>query len=104
MNNIAAAIRSCCQPFPAQRKKRHVSLARLLMPLAFGTILGGMATLLTTTNIIASSLLRDNHLAGYGLFDFLPLGSLIILAGLLYMTLVGQRLLPGQDTYSTAAR
>jgi di/tricarboxylate transporter len=55
-----------------------------------------MATLLTTTNIIASSLLRDSHLAGYGLFDFLPLGSLIVLAGLLYMTLIGRRLLPGK--------
>lgn len=95
MNNIAAA--SILLPaVSGAAKKTQVSLARLLMPLAFGTILGGMATLLTTTNIIASSLLRDSHLAGYGLFDFLPLGSLIILAGLLYMTLVGRRLLPGR--------
>ncbi len=76
MNNIAAA--SILLPaVSGAAQKAHVSLARLLMPLAFGTILGGMATLLTTTNIIASSLLRDSHLAGYGLFDFLPLGSLI---------------------------
>ena len=95
MNNIAAA--SILLPaVSGAAHKARVSLARLLMPLAFGTILGGMATLLTTTNIIASSLLRDNHLAGYGLFDFLPLGSLLVLAGLLYMTLVGRRLLPGK--------
>jgi di/tricarboxylate transporter len=93
MNNIAAA--SILLPaVSAAAQKSRVSLARLLMPLAFGTILGGMATLLAATNIIASSLLRDSHLAGYGLFDFLPLGSLLVLAGLLYMTLVGRRLLP----------
>jgi di/tricarboxylate transporter len=93
MNNIAAA--SILLPaVSAAAQKSRVSLARLLMPLAFGTILGGMATLLTTTNIIASSLLRDNYVAGYGLFDFLPLGSVLVLAGLLYMTLVGRRLLP----------
>jgi di/tricarboxylate transporter len=95
MNNIAAA--SILLPaVSGAAHKARVSLARLLMPLAFGTILGGMATLLTTTNIIASSLLRDSHLAGYTLFDFLPLGSLLVLAGLLYMTLVGRRLLPGK--------
>jgi di/tricarboxylate transporter len=58
MNNIAAA----SLPIPvlsgvARRSK--VSLTRLLMPLAFGTIMGGMATLLTTSNVVVSGLLRD---------------------------------------------
>jgi di/tricarboxylate transporter len=95
MNNIAAA--SILLPaVTGAAKKARVSQARLLMPLAFGTILGGMATLLTTTNIIASSLLRDRNLVGFGLFDFFPLGSLLVLAGLLYMTFIGRRLLPGK--------
>ena len=55
MNNIAAA--SILLPaVSAAAHKGRGSLARLLMPLGFGTILGGMATLLTTTNIIARNM------------------------------------------------
>src|SRR5215510_6508772 len=63
MNNIAAA----SLLFPSlSGVARHskVSPSKLLMPLAFGTILGGMATLLTTTNIVVSGLLRDANLPG----------------------------------------
>jgi di/tricarboxylate transporter len=72
MNNIAAA--SVLLPaVSGAGHKAGVNPARILMPLAFATILGGMATLLTTTNIVVSSLLRDQGLAGYGLLDFAPL-------------------------------
>src|SRR5436305_953735 len=64
MNNIAAA--SVLLPAVSGAARRSgVSPARLLLPLAFGTILGGMATLFTTTNIVVSSLLRDRGLPGY---------------------------------------
>jgi di/tricarboxylate transporter len=96
MNNIAAA--SVLLPVVSNAGDRTgVSQSRLMMPLAFGTLLGGMATLLTTTNIIASSLLRDQGVAGYGLLDFAPLGLPIIAVGLAYMVLVGRRLLPAQS-------
>ena len=67
------------------------------MPLAFGTILGGMATLLTTTNIVVSSLLRDRGLAGFGLLDFAPLGLPIVGVGIAYMALWGRRQLPARS-------
>ncbi len=93
MNNIAAA--SVLLPaVSGAAQKARVSLPRLLMPLAFGTILGGMATLLTSTNIVVSSLLRDRGLAGFGLLDFAPLGIPLVLAGALYMALWGRRKLP----------
>lgn len=93
MNNIAAA--SLLFPsLSGVARRSKVSLSRLLMPLAFGTILGGMATLLTTTNIIVSSLLRDQKLQGFGLLDFLPVGLPLALAGILFMMLVGRRFLP----------
>ncbi|MEK7723633.1 MAG: SLC13 family permease, partial [Acidobacteriota bacterium] len=57
MNNIAAA--SVLLPaVSGAAKKASINNSRLMMPLAFGTILGGMATLLTTSNIIVSSLLN----------------------------------------------
>ena len=95
MNNIAAASVLMPAVFGAARKS-GVSPSRLLMPLAFGTILGGMATLLTTTNILVSGILREHGQAGLGLLDFFPVGLPIIFFGTLYIVLVGRRLLPIQ--------
>src|SRR5512138_1509871 len=93
MNNIAAA--SLLFPsLSGVARRSRVSPSRLLMPLAFGTILGGMATLLTTTNIIVSGLLRDEKLPGFGLLDFLPVGLPLALAGITFMVLVGTKFLP----------
>ncbi len=93
MNNIAAA--SLLFPsLSGVARRSRVSPSRLLMPLAFGTILGGMATLLTTTNIIVSGLLRDQKLSAFGLLDFLPVGLPLAVAGIVFMVLVGKRFLP----------
>lgn len=95
MNNIAAASVLLPAVTGAARKAR-LSLSRLLLPLALGTILGGMATLLTTTNIVVSSLLREQGIAGYGLLDFAPLGLPIVAVGVAYMVLWGRHRLPAQ--------
>jgi di/tricarboxylate transporter len=93
MNNIAAA--AVLLPAVSGAAKRSgVNPSRLLMPLAFGTLLGGMSTLLTTANIVVSSLLRDRNLPGFGLLDFAPVGLPIVAAGVAYMALWGRRLLP----------
>ena len=92
MNNIAAA--SVLLPAVSGIARRsRISPSRLLMPLAFGTILGGMATLLTSTNIIVSSLLRDHGTTGFGLLDFAPMGFPLIFVGVLYMMIWGRKLL-----------
>jgi di/tricarboxylate transporter len=96
MNNIAAAA-VLLPPVSGAAQRSGVNPSRLLMPLAFGTILGGMATLLTTTNIVVSSLLRDRGLAGFGLLDFAPLGLPIVAIGIAYMALWGRRLLPARS-------
>lgn len=96
MNNIAAA--SVLLPAVSSAARRtRVSPSRLLMPLAFATILGGMATLLTTTNIVVSGLLRDQQLPGFGLLDFAPVGLPIVIIGIIYMALWGCRRLPTQS-------
>jgi di/tricarboxylate transporter len=95
MNNIAAA--SVLMPaISGASRKTGISPSRLLMPLAFGTILGGMATLLTTTNILVSGILHEHGLAGFGLLDFFPVGIPIVFFGILYLTLLGRRFLPEQ--------
>ncbi len=96
MNNIAAA--SLLFPsLSGVARRAKVSPSKLLMPLAFGTILGGMATLLTTVNIVVSGLLRDAQLQGFTLTGFLPVGLPLALAGILYMVFWGYRLLPEQS-------
>jgi di/tricarboxylate transporter len=93
MNNIAAA--SVLLPAAATAaKKSNIKLSRLLMPLGFGTLLGGMATLFTTTNIVISGILRDSGYRGFGVLDFLPVGLPLAVVGIAYMTLAGRRLLP----------
>ncbi len=102
MNNIAAA--SVLMPaISSAARKTGISASRLLMPLAFGTILGGMATLLTTTNILVSGILRQQGLAGFGLLDFAPVGIPIVVFGTIYMATIGWRLLPAQAHPETPA-
>lgn len=76
---------------------RNVELpaSRLLMPLAFGTMLGGAATLLgTSTNLAANALLPQLGLEPFSLFEFLPVGVAVSLAGIAWMVLAGRYLLP----------
>jgi len=70
--------------------------SRLLIPLAFGSLLGGMATLFTTANILASSALVDQGYAPLSMGDFLRVGLPMAVAGILFMALYGHRLLPSQ--------
>ncbi len=96
MNNIAAAA-VLLPAVSAAGRRAGVSPARLLMPLAFSTLLGGMSTLLTTANIVSSSLLQDHGLQGFGLLDFAPVGLVLVVCGITYVALLGRRFLPVQS-------
>ncbi len=93
MNNIAAAA-ILLPAVTATARRADVSPSRLLMPMAFGTILGGMATLLTSANIVVSGVLLEQGYLGYGLLDFAPLGLPLALLGVIYMAIWGRRMLP----------
>ncbi len=93
MNNIAAAAVLLPATIGISRE-RKISPSKLLMPLAFGTLLGGMATLLTTSNILVSAALRDANYPAFGLFDFAPIGGPVALVGIVYMAVLGRRWLP----------
>lgn len=93
MNNIAAAA-VLLPAVTSAARRTSVRPSRLLIPLSFATILGGMATLLTTTNIVASGLLRDQSLEGFGLLAFAPVGLPIVVTGIVYMVAIGRRQLP----------
>jgi di/tricarboxylate transporter len=102
MNNIAAgAVLLPAAVSVARRSK--IAESRLLMPLAFGTLLGGMATLFTTANIVISGSLQAQGQRGLTMLDFLIPGGAMVAAGMLYMLLVGRRLLPTRESVGRAA-
>jgi di/tricarboxylate transporter len=78
-------------------RRTKVSPARLLMPLSFASMFGGVCTLIgTSTNILLSSIAERSGVGGFQMFDFSSLGIVFLAAGVLYMLLVGIRLLPSR--------
>jgi di/tricarboxylate transporter len=75
--------------------RRNISPSKLLMPLAFGAILGGTCTLIgTSTNLAVSGALPRYGIQPFTMFELTSVGVIIVGVGMLYMLLVGLRLLP----------
>jgi di/tricarboxylate transporter len=76
-------------------RRAKVSPAKLLMPLAFSSILASSLTLVSTsTNIIVSGLMAEYGVPPMGMFELTPVGLPIAIAGLAYMYVLGRRLVP----------
>lgn len=84
-------------------RESDVPPSKLLLPLAFGTLLGGMATYFTTANIILSSILRDQGQDGLNMADFIPTGGLIVIAGIFFMLFIGRFMLPSRESVGQSA-
>lgn len=97
MNNIAAT--AVLMPAVAGIARRAgLSASRLMMPLAFGSILGGTTTMVgTPPNIVAATILAEQGLEPFGLFEFTPIGLLLLVAGVLFMITLGRKLLPDRQ-------
>jgi len=79
----------------ARRSGRPPS--RLLMPLALGCLLGGPFTGISTPpNILATDALRTSGLETFAIFDFTPITAAIVAAGIVFMVVIGRRLLPAR--------
>lgn len=84
-------------------RKHRIPVSKLLMPLSFATILGGLCTLIgTSTNVIVAGLMRDAHAAGqvdrvFGFFTLSGVGVPCAVLGLAYMILASRWLLPVRD-------
>ena len=78
-------------------RKRGISPSKLLMPLSFVTILGGMITVIgTSTNVLASGISKDLGYGEFHLFQFTGLGIITFLVGLTYLAFIAPRLLPNR--------
>lgn len=97
MNNVAAL--AILMPIDIQTaRKAGRSPALTLMPLAFATILGGMTTLIgTPPNLLVSQFREAETGEGFKMFDFLPVGGAVAIAGVAFIALIGWRLIPRRD-------
>lgn len=92
-------------PVVTLARRAKVAASKLLMPLAFSSILGGTCTLIgTSTNVAVSGYLKKMGMAEVGIFEVTPIGLIIVAVGLLYMMLIGKRLLPDHPATSLTAR
>ncbi len=104
MNNVAVAALLLPVTMDLARAN-HLPPSRLLMPLAYGSLLGGLTTMIgTPPNILVSNALGEAGLKAFGLFDFTPIGMVILLAGTAFMVFAGRFLLPRRDVASAAGR
>ena len=101
MNNVGAM--ALLMPVAMQLAARlELPPGRVLMPLAFGTILGGMTTLIgTPPNLIVSGFRAQQGAGAFGMFDFTPIGLAVTLAGGLFIVLLGWRLVPAREKAGT---
>ncbi|MFW5941789.1 MAG: SLC13 family permease [Chloroflexota bacterium] len=94
MNNVGALALMMPVTIRMARKNDH-SPSKFLMPIAFGSLLGGLTTLIgTPPNIIIATYRAQNGFQAFRMFDFTPVGVGVALSGLLFIILIGWRLVP----------
>jgi di/tricarboxylate transporter len=94
VNNVGAL--AMLMPLAITTARKHdLSPSSVLMPLSFATMLGGMTTLIgTPPNIIVSTYRAESAGVPFHLFDFAPVGVVVAVCGLLFLSLLGWRLIP----------
>lgn len=104
MNNVGALALMLPVTMVAANEYK-LSPAMLLMPLAFGSILGGLVTLIgTPPNIIIASYRAEQFGSGFSMFDFAPVGLGVAIAGVIFISLIGWRLIPKDRLKSNSAK
>ena len=98
MNSLAAAALLLPSAMEVSRQT-GIKPSKLLIPVSFGSLFGGMATFFTTANIVVSDLLTiaDPPQAPLRFLDFTPTGGLVAAAGILFLTLAGKYLLKDRE-------
>jgi di/tricarboxylate transporter len=97
MNNIGAL--ALLMPVAIQQAARlGIPPGRVLMPLSFASLLGGMTTLIgTPPNLIVAGFRAHDGVPPFGMFDFTPVGGAVAVAGVAFVAFLGWRLVPSRE-------
>jgi di/tricarboxylate transporter len=80
-------------------RSKDIPASRLLMPLSYASILGGCCTLIgTSTNLLVNGALRDLKVEPMSMFELAPLGVPLAIAGIIYLTVLGPKLIPARSS------
>lgn len=104
MNDVGAL--ALVMPVAIQLCQRYdIPPAKVLMPMAFASLLGGTMTVIgTPPNLIVANYRESIGLAPFNMFDFTPTGLVISVVGLLYLSLIGWRLIPNRRAENTQTK
>ena len=104
MNNVGALALLMPVAIQAAQKAKQ-SPAVILMPLSFGSILGGLVTMIgTPPNIIIATIREKSAGAPFGVFDFTPVGAVVAVVGVVFIAAAGWRLIPRQRRKTLSSR
>ncbi|AXC51138.1 SLC13 family permease [Paracoccus suum] len=79
-----------------------IAPSKLLMPLSYFTVMGGMISLIgTSTNLLVDGVVQEKGMAPFGIFEIAPVGLAVTAAGALFIGLVGHRLLPVRNSMAS---
>ena len=97
MNNVGAVAMLLPAVVGISRRTK-VPVSKMLIPLAFASLLGGAMTLIgTPANILATGILAERGLPTFGFFEFAPMGVVVLTTGIFYMVFIGRRLIPVRE-------
>jgi di/tricarboxylate transporter len=98
MNNIGA-VAILLPAVMGIARQAKIPVSRLLIPLAFSSLMGGNMTLIgTPPNVLAASMLTERGLPSFAFFDFTPTGVIVFLTGVIYFIFIGRHLLPNRES------
>ncbi len=104
MNNVGVAALLLPVVMDISRRTGRPA-SKLLIPLAFSSLMGGLTTAIgTPPNLLVAQAVKDAGLEEFALFDFAPAGGAVVLAGIVYMAVVGRHLLPEHADPLAASR
>jgi di/tricarboxylate transporter len=97
MNNVGA-VAMLLPAVVGISRQTETPVSKLLIPLAFASLLGGKMTLIgTPANILANGILVESNLEGFSFFEFTPMGIVVLATGVIYMVTIGRHLLPVRE-------
>ena len=103
--NVTAVVALFMPVLIGVSKDAKISTSKLLIPLSYSALFGGVGTLIgTSTNILVSSIAYKHGMPSFGMFEMTPFGIIVLVVGIIYMLAIGIRMLPNRSSIHRACK